>query len=264
MKKKFLLQIIVTFFMVPITLGNVSLIMPNLNGLNGTQITVPVKVKDFINLIAIQGTIQFDQTIVTYVSTQDYGLPGMSGSDFGTTNVNNGILTFGWTDGTLQGPTLTDSSVIFSIKFNIIGTNGQTSPLSFIGTPTLLEASDSMYNSQTPITVNGSVHVGTTVGIDPELISGQLNYFISLQNYPNPFSGSTTIEFSLPEASEIRISVFDVTGNKVAEISGEFSEGKHSTVWNGDDIIGREAKAGIYFLRLQSGNYSAARKMIIW
>jgi hypothetical protein len=143
--------------------ANVSLILPHMSGANGTQVTVPVKVSDFDNIISVQGTIQFDPAIITYVSTQNYGLPGMNSSNFGITQVGSGKLTFSWFDGSLAGVTLADSTVIFSITFNIIGSSGQTSALSFINAPTLMEVVNKFLLVETLTLVDGSVQVQSIV-----------------------------------------------------------------------------------------------------
>ena len=72
------------------TYCSVTLILPDKTGANGTQIIVPVKVKDFQNIISAQGTIQFDPAIVTFASVQQFGLAGMNASSFGITGTSTG------------------------------------------------------------------------------------------------------------------------------------------------------------------------------
>jgi hypothetical protein len=261
MKRRLTLVIIASLLVLSNTYAAVTLIMPNMNGLSGTQVTVPVKVKDFISIISTQGTIRWDSTIVTFASVQQFGLPGMQVTDFNTAMAAvSGKLPFSWSDGTLAGVTRADSSVIFSITFNIIGTNGQTSAVYFGNSPTPIEIVNSSFATETTVLVNGSVHVTGTVGVN----AADHNRFELNQNYPNPFAGSTHIEFTLPVASAAMISVFDMAGSKVAEISGTFPAGKNSVIWNAENMDGSHVRAGVYYLRLQSGNYSAVNKMIVW
>ncbi len=79
------------------------------------------------------------------------------------------------------------------------------------------------------------------------------------QNYPNPFNPTTTIEFSIPKSEFVTLNVFDVIGRKVASLVNENKEaGKYSIIFNGSKL-----SSGIYFYRLQAGNYSAVKKLIL-
>ena len=70
------------------------------------------------------------------------------------------------------------------------------------------------------------------------------------QNYPNPFNATTTISFDLPEQSNVKLDVFDVTGRKVATLTDEmYGAGEHKVNWN----AGAQA-SGVYFCRLQASN----------
>ena len=70
-------------------------------------------------------------------------------------------------------------------------------------------------------------------------------------NYPNPFNPETTISFSIPEASEVNVSIYNIKGQKVKTLlDGKLSTGKHSVVWYGDDELGNQAGSGIYFYQL--------------
>ncbi len=79
------------------------------------------------------------------------------------------------------------------------------------------------------------------------------------QNYPNPFNPSTTISYSLPTSSNVRIEIFNVLGKKVATlVNGYEYAGNHKVDWN----AGRFA-SGIYFYKLSANNFSQVKKMIL-
>ncbi len=78
-------------------------------------------------------------------------------------------------------------------------------------------------------------------------------------NYPNPFNPETTIVFSLASASATRLSIYNLKGQKVADLLNDtLSAGEHRMVWNGRDARGQSVSSGIYFVRLQTkdGNFS--------
>ena len=68
------------------------------------------------------------------------------------------------------------------------------------------------------------------------------------QNYPNPFNPTTTISFSVPAEARVRISVFDVTGRRVATLADRvYSPGVHELDWEAGAFA-----SGIYFYRMES------------
>ncbi|MDD2229359.1 MAG: FG-GAP-like repeat-containing protein [Candidatus Cloacimonetes bacterium] len=83
-----------------------------------------------------------------------------------------------------------------------------------------------------------------------------------LQNYPNPFNPSTTISFSVNNGSSASLEIYNLKGQHVRGWSG-FASGKHSVIWDGCDEMGRLAGSGVYLYRLQSGNNSQMRKMLM-
>jgi hypothetical protein len=86
------------------------------------------------------------------------------------------------------------------------------------------------------------------------------NYSVEIVNiFPNPFSGSTTISFSLLQSQNISIKIFDVNGRLVAAVADKmFEAGENEIVWNAGEV-----NAGIYFLRMESASYSENRKLIV-
>jgi hypothetical protein len=89
------------------------------------------------------------------------------------------------------------------------------------------------------------------------------NEYVLSQNYPNPFNPSTTINYSLPKAGNVILTVYNSIGSKVATIVNEYKPaGNYSVQFNASSAAGGLA-SGIYFYRLESGNYTAAKKLIL-
>jgi hypothetical protein len=79
------------------------------------------------------------------------------------------------------------------------------------------------------------------------------------QNYPNPFNPSTTINYSLQRAGNVKLTIYNSLGSKVATLVNEYkSLGSYSVQFNGSNLA-----SGIYLYRLESGNYSATKKFIM-
>lgn len=92
-----------------------------------------------------------------------------------------------------------------------------------------------------------------------ETLGGVLPEEFSLeQNYPNPFNPSTTIRFDIPNASPVRLSVFDVLGREVAVLVNEqIAAGVHEV-----SVDAKQFASGMYVYRLQAGNFVQTRKML--
>jgi hypothetical protein len=84
------------------------------------------------------------------------------------------------------------------------------------------------------------------------------------QNYPNPFNPNTTINFTLSSESNVKLSVYDMTGKLIKElISTSMQIGNHNIEWDGTDDSGGKVGAGVYLYQLQTNNFSESRKMIL-
>ncbi len=86
--------------------------------------------------------------------------------------------------------------------------------------------------------------------------------FELLQNYPNPFNLSTVIGYTLPEALEVRLEIFNLAGQRiVCPFEGHQPAGRHQITWDGTDDHGNVVATGVYFLRLTAGDFSSVKKM---
>jgi hypothetical protein len=101
--------------------------------------------------------------------------------------------------------------------------------------------------------------VVTSVREDPR-VDGELpTAFVLRQNYPNPFNPSTTIEFALPQAGYVNLSVFNVIGQEVATLTaGDHAVGTFKATWDASGL-----PSGIYFYRLTAGEYVQTKKAVL-
>ena len=79
------------------------------------------------------------------------------------------------------------------------------------------------------------------------------------QNFPNPFNPETRIEFTIPKTQLVSIKIYNVLGEIVTELMNEVREaGKYSVIFNASEL-----PSGIYVYRLETGNYTAIRKLTL-
>ena len=92
--------------------------------------------------------------------------------------------------------------------------------------------------------------------IEVELLPSKYELY---QNYPNPFNPTTTIKFSLPEASQVSIKIFDILGRFVEEIANaSYEAGYHKVEFNASSY-----PSGVYLYRIENINFSSIKKMLL-
>ncbi len=85
-----------------------------------------------------------------------------------------------------------------------------------------------------------------------------------LPNVPNPFNPSTSIHYELPADSQVRLSVYDLSGRLVRVLEDAFQQaGEHSVRWDGRDGRGNTQASGLYFVRLNAGGKTGLRKITL-
>jgi hypothetical protein len=83
--------------------------------------------------------------------------------------------------------------------------------------------------------------------------------YVLKQNYPNPLNVQTTIEFALPKAEHISITVYDLLGRRVEELADqEYPAGNHQVVWQADEYA-----SGLYFYVMRTESIEINRKMML-
>lgn len=85
------------------------------------------------------------------------------------------------------------------------------------------------------------------------------------QNRPNPFNPVTTIHFELPEGAPVSLSVYDVKGRLVRSLvdTDAHAPGRFDVRWDGRDEAGSRVASGIYFYRLEAGDFVESRSMVM-
>ena len=111
-----------------------------------------------------------------------------------------------------------------------------------------------------------AIVVGKSDSVKEELAAmTQIPDAITLRSYPNPFQNYMTMEFGLPEATEVSIDVYDMLGKRVARLihGKSLDAGTHAVQWQGTDTMGRPLANGIYVFAVQTGASRATQKVVL-
>jgi hypothetical protein len=88
--------------------------------------------------------------------------------------------------------------------------------------------------------------------------------FELLQNHPNPFNPETEISYDLPKDSWVKLSIYNIRGQKVKALVDGFEAAGHKRVhWDGTNEEGDRVASGVYLYRLEAGDFTATKKMVL-
>ena len=89
-------------------------------------------------------------------------------------------------------------------------------------------------------------------------------YESGLTNYPNPFNPSTTIRFTIPSTSTVRIAIYNMRGQKIRDLAGiTYQAGEHEIVWDGRNNRQSTVSSGVYICRMNYSGKTLYRKMMM-
>ncbi|RMD97424.1 MAG: T9SS C-terminal target domain-containing protein [Bacteroidetes bacterium] len=207
----------------------------------GQLIEVPVRAS-LDGLLGYQFTFEFDAAALQLEDLQPGELADMS--NFGLSHLDEGVITTSWSQ---VQPVEQDGEVIlFTLHFRATKDGKLSEALSLSSRYTAAES----YNA------SGEIVKPILELVEP---NGTLSTkrFELYQNVPNPFTGETIIGFELPEATQVTFQVYDVAGQMIKEVRGQFAAGYHEVSLAREDFNGR----GVYFYRLETPEFTATKKM---
>jgi hypothetical protein len=193
--------------------------------------------------------------------------PGASADDFTVANPPT-VTSFAPTSGpfgtevTIAGA---DFAGVVAVTFNDVPAD-----TFWVDSGTQIRAVVSAGASTGPIAITGPAGTGQSV-TDFEVIAvtgadlpGNLPVaFALVQNRPNPFGPRTEIRYDLPRATRVRLSVYNLLGQRVVDLVNDHrAAGRYSVRWDGRDASGRRVASGAYVYELRAGDFVARRKMI--
>lgn len=155
----------------------------------------------------------------------------------------------------------TNGSKTFTFVFEAMAT-GEITPQAELnaswGFPVPAEVS-----IQQSVGINNNINVGLNVSNETDL-DPLPNELILEQNFPNPFSTSTTIQIQLPKTSHVAVKIYNTLGKEVRQlINTNLNVGHHRMVWDGTDNYGNKVSSGLYMYQLRTDSHTLARTMSI-
>jgi hypothetical protein len=211
----------------------------------GEVFVLPFTSDNLQELIAIQFTIEFETDDLELQGIEEGVLPGGVDATFGRALLDNGVLTAAWFG--LTPVRLGQEDALFSLRFRAKN-KGRLSEL---------------------LSVNSRYTQALAYGPDGTDFALGLNFqnednvqapaFQLYQNQPNPFKKVTNIGFSLPEASQAKLIIYDLSGQVLKSFEQHFEKGYNELSINRSDLpIG-----GILFYQLETPTHTATKKMIL-
>lgn len=132
---------------------------------------------------------------------------------------------------------------------------------SILSTNIDLEVNDLVESTWKPVEVFA---FGQYVEINPTNTEKLYNTLELGRNYPNPFHDYTTIEYYLPNTTDVSIRIYDISGQLVSNLVDEtMPQGNYKIRWDGKDYNGNVVKTGVYFYRMQAGTIIFSNKMLL-
>jgi len=207
----------------------------------GDLITVTFQLEENESLAGLQSTINFDPSVLDLVEVIDDGV--INRTNLGLTLLQHGAITLSWDNAINQ--TLLHGQSLFSLQFQTLAAGKLSEWLSLSSNYTTAEA----------YAADGEIY-----NLDLKFTDDSSNEDLVLyQNKPNPFADATVVGFDLPTASNVSLTIFDLSGKVVNQQDAFYSAG-----YNEFKVEkGMLNASGVLYYRLDTPSGSATRKMIL-
>jgi len=228
------------------TNGNLSFEIDEKSLNAGETYRVDFKSSDFSNITGYQFTLRFDASALSYEG-MEAGVLNTNESNFGLNRLNQGIITTSWD--ARDGASFGKNDVLFTLVFKANKSVKLSQMFSINSDVTVAEA----YNTQSDVE-------GVKLGVrtDRGVVAGEV--FELYQNEPNPFAKQTVISYRLPEASAVKLTIYDVTGKIVRVYSLNGQKGFNTWMVNKSDLNNAN---GVLYYQLDAANNTATKRMVI-
>ena len=238
----------------------------------GQDVAVNVNLYNVLDLRALSVVLDHENdSLLKFDSITVAGTRGSTATETVQTNGSSHLIWVELVYGDAT-PLTTGTGPIFTLHFSIDPLTPDT--VLYIDSATYFTQGNETYltlttanggGQITPIFNFGEVEVDVITAVEDITDERTLpeSYQLS-QNYPNPFNPSTQIEFSLPEAGQVKLEVFNILGRKVRQLVNQrLSAGVHRVTFDGRSESNQPLASGIYLYRLSTDSYTESKKMIL-
>jgi len=156
--------------------------------------------------------------------------------------------------------------VSYKIDNTLIGQGTTSAPTEYEYLDKLVEQNTTYEYRLADVDYDGVVtyHSVRSVTVENAPLSAELEEFIVMPAYPNPFNPSTTLTFGLDKDSKVTINIYDITGQLVNTLyQNEQKQGWHSIEWKGTDQNKNQVPTGIYLGRITSNEQTKTVKLML-
>lgn len=226
------------------------LYIPKISGAPGDTIEIQLVGSNVERMSNILGRLSFDSNVMSYLNMETADLTNA----FSLTRETFSSKMIGFS---LQSTTGLKNAEGTLVKIHFIISEGAEQNSATIIEFDFAAVLDDLAIPQTNLRVeNGEVTI-TPVGVINENLT-PLTYELS-HNYPNPFNPVTMIEYSLPSPGKVSLIIYNLLGQEIGRlVDSEMPAGDHIATWNATNYA-----SGIYFYRLQAGDYVETYKMVL-
>jgi hypothetical protein len=218
-----------------------SFTMDNVAFEEGQTFSLPVRSSDFENLLGFQLTFEYNDYMFDLLNVASGAL------ELGANNIglhpDKAAITMSWND--VQPQSFDEEEVLFTLELSAKRAGSVSSSMSLTDAITQSEAYDEAGNKNTLLSFRS--------------VKEEYKEFALYQNSPNPFSNQTVVGFVLPTRADYSMLFYDVNGKELLVIEEEGKKGYNQVQLSSGDIKAQ----GVIYYKLESGEYSASKKMVV-
>jgi len=241
MKAKILMLALLFFFLKSLSAQTVHLFLSEISGTVGDTVTVDLRVKNFTDISAMQLTVDWETSALQFISVHSFGEQSMLETDFQANDVE-GYLSMLWYEPDLMAISLADSSVVFSMDFEIKDQESGAVPISITNTPTDIIIANGSFE-EVPFVIQGGEVVVSAKSLLEE---------IGFSIFPNPAGSELKMFVDNKQVDLKEIQLLSSTGKLLKRISGESAS-----------LDVSDFSPGIYLIRVQSNSGKSLTRLWI-
>ncbi len=220
--------------------ANLDLVTDEVSLVRGERVRIPFFAKNIEEVVGFQNTFNFDTERLEFVGVESSSID-LNEENLGTAYLNEGMVSLSWN--TINESNVDSDEVLFELIFDVKESSQLSDELYISSNLTKMEA----YDSDLRI-----------MDMSIEFRGQESKEFVLFQNVPNPFLETTDIRFRLPESSNVKFTVFDVTGRVLLQDKSRYDAGMHTLRLSREQLN----STGVMYYKIETDYGTDSRKMI--